>query len=109
MRAGNIAWGLGRLGHAPPPGLLDELGRQLAAQLRRAAPGQVLAPLEFEDGQILVLRLDLLLPAQQNEAMQAQLEWELLQRWQQGEQERLLTQAPNPGEILQLELPGGLP
>lgn len=95
----------GRLG----PIAMGELHPLLAAQLRRAAPGQVLAPLEFEDGQILVLRLDLLLPAHQNEALQTQLEWELLQRWRQGEQERLLAQAPNPGQILPLELPGALP
>ena len=95
----------GRLG----PINLGQLAPLLAERLRRASPGQLLPPLELEDQQVLVLRLDLLMPASQNPRLQHQLEQELYQQWLSQEQARLLELQPQPGSRLPLELPGSPP
>jgi len=88
---------------------LTQLSPLVTELLRRARPGEVLPPLELDDGQILVLRLDLLMPARQNAAIQRQLEQELYTTWLEGEQQRLLAEAPTAGATLHLQLPGPLP
>lgn len=95
----------GRLG----PINLGQLPPLLAERLRRASPGELLPPLELEDGQVIVLRLDLLMPASQHEHLQQQLEQELHAQWLAQEQERLLALTPEPGSTLILELPGPPP
>jgi hypothetical protein len=99
----------GRLGGRLGPINMGQLTQLVAARLRRANPGQVLPPLELEDGQILVLRLDLLMPASQDERLQDQLEQELFQQWLSQQQERLLELEPQPGSRLALNLPGPTP
>lgn len=95
----------GRLGPIP----LGQLTPLLAERLRRTSQGQLLPPLELEDGQVLVLRLDLLMPASQDQRLQAQLEQELYAQWLSQEQERLLKLEPDPGSYLVLNMPGPLP
>ena len=95
----------GRLGPVP----LGQLPPLLAERLRRASPGELIAPLELEDGQVLVLRLDLLMPASQHNQLQQQLEQELHAEWLATEQERLLHRAPEAGSLIALELPGPPP
>jgi parvulin-like peptidyl-prolyl isomerase len=95
----------GRLG----PLSLSQLSPLVAGLLRRAQPGTVLPPVELDDGQILLLRLDLLMPARQSAAIESSLRQELYNSWLQGEQERLLAAGPAPGDRLSLELPGPLP
>ena len=99
----------GQLGARLGPLPLSQLHPLVAEQLRRSQPAEVLPPLELDDGQILVLRLDLLMPACQNEAMQTQLEQELFCDWLEQEQQRLLACDPKPGSRLSLRLPGLLP
>ena len=95
----------GRLG----PLHLAQLSPLVTELLRRARPGEVLPPLELDDGQILLLRLDLLMPARQSEAIQSQLEQELYTSWLEGEQQRLLAETPAAGATLHLQLPGPPP
>jgi parvulin-like peptidyl-prolyl isomerase len=95
----------GRLG----PINLGQLTPLLAERLRRSSPGQLLPPLELEDGQVLVLRLDLLMPASQDQRLQDQLEQELFENWLSQEQERLLQLEPDPDCTLALDLPGPVP
>jgi parvulin-like peptidyl-prolyl isomerase len=99
----------GQLGGRLGPINLGQLTPLLAQRLRRASPGQLLPPLELEDGQLLVLRLDLLMPASQDQHLQDQLEQELFQQWLNQEQERLLELEPEPGCSLALDLPGPPP
>jgi len=58
---------------------------------------------------VLLLRLDLLMPASQDDATQQQLEQELYKTWLTAEQQRLLLQAPEPYQTVELELPGDRP
>lgn len=88
---------------------LSQLSPLVAGLLRRAKPGEVQPPLELDDGQILLLRLDLLMPARQNEAIQRELEQELYRAWLEDEQQRLLAEAPAAGTTLGLQLPGPPP
>lgn len=95
----------GRLG----PLALGQLQPLLADLLRSASPGQLQPPLESERGDVLLLRLDLLMPASQDDATQQQLEQELYETWLTAEQQRLLLQAPEPDQTVELELPGERP
>ena len=95
----------GRLG----PITVGQLPPLLAERLRRANPAELIPPLELEDGQVLVLRLDLLMPASQSASLQQQLERELHEQWIGQEQDRLLALQPEPGAHLLLELPGPPP
>ena len=95
----------GRLG----PIALGQLQPLLADLLRNAPPGQLQPPLESERGDVLLLRLDLLMPASQDEPTQQQLELELYETWLEAEEQRLLLQEPLPGRMLEVELPGGRP
>ena len=95
----------GRLG---PIGL-GQLPPLLSERLRRANPAELIPPLELEDSQVLVLRLDLLMPASQSAALQQQLEQELYAQWLSQEQQRLLALEAAPGSRLPLDLPGPPP
>ena len=88
---------------------MGQLSPLVAELLRRARPGEVLPPLEVEDGQILLLRLDLLMPARQSTASQHELEQELYNTWLDAERQRLLAAAPASGDTLRLQLPGPPP
>lgn len=95
----------GRIG----PVALHQLQPLLADLLRASAPGELQPPLEGERGDVLLLRLDLRMPASQDDAMQEQLEQELFNAWLEAEQQRLLALQPSPGQQLNLELPGQTP
>ena len=95
----------GRLG----PIALGQLQPLVATQLRQASPGELLPPLELENGQILLMRLELLLPASQTSTIQEQLEQELFDNWLAAERQRLQSLQPNHGATVPLQLPGTLP
>ena len=88
---------------------LNQLNPIVAELLRHAEPGSVQPPLELDSGQILLLRLDRWIPAEQNLATQLALQQELYGAWLSGEEERLLANDPQPGEALTLQLPGAAP
>ncbi len=77
----------------------------LALVLQRLQPGELAAPLEHGDGNVLLLRLEQRWPARLDGATREQLELELYDDWRLSQVEALLASTPAPGQRLPIPLP----
>jgi hypothetical protein len=93
----------GRIGPIP----LGQLQPLVAEQLRRATPLELLPPLELDNGQLLILRLEQIDRAVLTPTLQRELEQELFEQWLAAEQARLLPQLEGTAGALSLQLPDG--
>ena len=93
----------GRIG----PIALGQLQPLVAEQLRRAAPLELLPPLELDNGQLLIVRLEQIESAVLTPTLQGELEQELYDQWLAAEQARLLPLLEATAGLLPLQLPDG--
>ncbi len=81
------------------------LDPELALVLQRLEPGELAAPLEHGDRNLLLLRLEQRWPARLDAATRGELELELYDNWRLSQVEALLASAPAPGQRLPIPLP----